>query len=77
MYRTYVRILGSGGFSHSPSCGYPLTLFSSNEMDQTRALNDLPKLRVGVIGAARIARKNVMAIENSVSNCIVSAVGES
>ena len=46
-------------------------------MDQTSALNDLPKLRVGVIGAARIARKNVMAIENSVSNCIVSAVGES
>jgi hypothetical protein len=35
-----------------------------------------PKLRVGIIGVANIAKKNALAIQNSVSNCVISAVGK-
>jgi hypothetical protein len=35
-----------------------------------------PKLRVGIIGVANIAKKNALAIQNTVSNCVISAVGK-
>jgi hypothetical protein len=34
------------------------------------------KLRVGIIGVANIAKKNALAIQNSVSDCVISAVGK-
>mmetsp|Transcript_5163 Transcript_5163/g.11338 ORF Transcript_5163/g.11338 Transcript_5163/m.11338 type:complete len:405 (+) Transcript_5163:28-1242(+) len=36
--------------------------------------NTTPPLRIGILGAARIARKNIAAIKHEASNCIVVAV---
>jgi xylose dehydrogenase (NAD/NADP) len=33
-----------------------------------------PPLRVGIMGAAKIARKNIAAIQNQVSNCKIVAI---
>lgn len=35
---------------------------------------DIPLLRIGIMGAANIARKNIAAIQNQVSNCEIVAI---
>jgi predicted dehydrogenase len=45
-----------------------MDIYTTNTCSQT------PPLRIGICGAARIARKNIAAIQNLSSNCKVVAI---